>query len=130
MPRFVLLKHSLPPESPRGTHWDFMLEMGEALRTWALEDPPESDREIAALPLANHRLEYLEYEGPVSGNRGHVERVDRGEYTLVADLPDRCEVVVRGAQLRGLIALWKASDDQRWCFVLRADADRMTASKS
>ncbi len=32
MPRFVVLEHTW-----NGVHWDFMLEAGEVLRTWAID---------------------------------------------------------------------------------------------
>ena len=34
MPRFVLLEHVW-----NGVHWDFMLEAGDVLRTWAIDQP-------------------------------------------------------------------------------------------
>jgi hypothetical protein len=30
-------------------------------------------------------LEYLEYEGPISNDRGVVKRMDRGKYEIIAD---------------------------------------------
>lgn len=78
--RFVILHHA----SPRGDHWDLMLENEEALTTWAL--PPQTLGEAfvcTAAPLPEHRLAYLEYEGPVSGNRGSVRRVDAGSYVTM-----------------------------------------------
>lgn len=33
---------------------------------------------MTAVRIADHRPRYLRYEGPVSGNRGHVTRVSRG----------------------------------------------------
>ena len=73
MPLFVVLQHDYPT-----LHWDFMLEAGKSLRTWRLMSPPTQDSEVGAEPLANHRLRYLDYEGPVSGDRGHVARWDAG----------------------------------------------------
>lgn len=32
--------------------------------------------------LGDHRREYLEYEGSISGGRGWVKRVESGEFTL------------------------------------------------
>ena len=54
-------------------HWDLMLDTGETLRTWRLE--PALPGVIRAEPLGNHRRAYLDYEGPVSGNRGSVQRL-------------------------------------------------------
>lgn len=76
MPRFVILRHDHPH-----LHWDFMLETGEVLRAWRLEREPLADAgPIAATALADHRLMYLDYEGPVSGGRGTVTRWDAGEF--------------------------------------------------
>jgi hypothetical protein len=80
MPRFVILEHDHPH-----LHWDLMLEAGAMLRTWRLAQPPEPGRIVAAEALADHRLLYLDYEGPVSGNRGYVRRWDWGTYQ--GDLP-------------------------------------------
>ena len=40
MPRFVILRH----DKPRGEHFDFMLEAGDVLKTWALALAPGSGR--------------------------------------------------------------------------------------
>ncbi len=43
-----------------------------------------------SLQLATHRREYLEYEGPVSGNRGSVKWLgSAGEYRILEDSPTR-----------------------------------------
>ena len=81
--RFVVLHHVAPESSDRKTHWDFMLEYGDSLRTWALAEPPNPFQEIAAEVLPDHRLAYLDYEGPISNNRGHVTQFDRGTYSIL-----------------------------------------------
>jgi hypothetical protein len=115
MARFVILHHVLAAESPRPSHWDFMLEWPGALRTWALDMPPSSNQEIHALQLEDHRPIYLTYEGPVSGDRGHVTRLDGGEYQLISS--DDCGMVLelRGSQLRGVVRLQKC-DPHGWVF--------------
>ncbi len=50
--------------------------------------------------LANHRPAYLDFEGPISGDRGFVTRVARGEVVAVHDVQvDRespaCELHIR-----------------------------------
>ncbi|MCS7047501.1 MAG: hypothetical protein NZO58_14185, partial [Gemmataceae bacterium] len=77
MPRYVILEHDHP-----ALHWDFMLERGDVLRTWRLPAPPSIGK-IAAQALADHRRAYLDYEGPVSGNRGTVRRWDAGTYATI-----------------------------------------------
>ncbi len=96
--RFVVLQH----DSPKGRHWDFMLEHEGKLRTWALAQPPDSAGPIPAELLPDHRLAYLEYEGPISGDRGNVHRWDKGTYKKVPypDLPHEV-YLLEGTRLRG-----------------------------
>jgi hypothetical protein len=78
--RYVVLRHEGIPDP----HYDLMLELspGAALTTWRSNVWPL--RALTPLtPLADHRREYLAYEGPVSGGRGTVTRVAGGEYELI-----------------------------------------------
>ena len=59
-----------------------MFETAGVLKTWRLEHPPSSSW-CEAEPLTDHRIAYLDYEGPVSGNRGQVRRVDTGTYQIL-----------------------------------------------
>jgi DNA polymerase Ligase (LigD) len=70
-----------------GVHWDLMLEWGEALRTWALAAEPIPGVLIAAEQLPDHRLAYLDYEGPIYGNRGSVARWDAGRFEVLSATP-------------------------------------------
>jgi len=83
MPRFAILHHETPSGYERPAHWDFMLECGDLLWTWALRELPAVGREVVAEELADHRLAYLDYEGEVSGGRGSVTRWDGGEYEVL-----------------------------------------------
>ena len=80
----VLLRHDLPDGSH---HFDWLLARDPEgpLLTFRL------DRDVAAEPtpsfagqqLPDHRRLYLDYEGPISGDRGTVRSVARG----------RCEII-------------------------------------
>ena len=105
MPRYAILYHQMPAGGPRLSHWDLLLESGETLRTWALAQQPSAGESVAADPLADHRIEYLEYEGPVSGNRGEVTRWDAGTFQWLADGPDLVSVSLQGQQLIGQLTL-------------------------
>jgi hypothetical protein len=96
MPRFVILEHDWPAR-----HWDFLLEAGPVLRAWRLLAEPGPEVAVPAEPNADHRVLYLDYEGPVSGDRGRVSRWDAGTFEWVADEPDRVVVELRGARLAG-----------------------------
>ena len=106
MPRFVILRH----ESPRGLHFDFMLEVGDVLKTWALPRLPEAGEEMACESLADHRPEYLDYEGPVSGGRGSVVRQDRGTYLIVRESESQLAVELSGEQVTGRATVDKKGD--------------------
>jgi len=74
--RFVILEHNHP-----SLHWDFLLETGPKAATWRLAQCPQPGLSIDAERIADHRLFYLDYEGPVSGGRGEVQRKYQGEWT-------------------------------------------------
>ena len=103
--RFVVLEHDHPH-----LHWDFMLEADGALLTWRLSNPPATGS-WEAEKLADHRLVYLDYEGPVSGGRGTVKCWDRGVYTALS----ATTLLLEGAHWRGRIEM-VALDDKRWRF--------------
>jgi len=131
MPRFVLLFHACPGARPRPSHWDLMLERGEVLRTWALAQLPRDwaplvatsanspapahTNAVSAEPLGDHRPAYLEFEGPLSGSRGHVTRVEAGTFVIHEESPDRWEVIATGEVLRGRITLSRSAPGaDRW----------------
>ncbi len=123
MPRYVILHHETPRESPRPAHWDLMLEVGDALQTWAVEEEIEAGKSCTAQRLADHRLDYLTYEGPVSNNRGRVKRSDAGVYELLSETPDNLQVQLCGGRLQGVLVLTRLEtgdgDAQRWSVSLR-----------
>jgi hypothetical protein len=100
MPRYVILEHDHPH-----LHWDLMLEAGEALRTWRLAEMPQPGDSVRAEAIGDHRRLYLDYEGPVSGNRGRVKRWDAGAFTWESETAERLLVRLDGQQLQGLAIL-------------------------
>ena len=113
--RFVILEHEY-----RGIHWDFMLEWGSTLRTWALSQSPVIDDEILARALSDHRLKYLDYEGPVSNDRGKVKRWDQGTYQLIVEGENRVVVRLQGLKLLGEATLLLRKAPREWYFSLRS----------
>src|SRR4051812_46105534 len=100
MPRFVILEHDHPQ-----LHWDLMLEVGAVLRTWRLAAPPTGGATVAAEQTFDHRPFYLDYEGPVSGNRGQVVRWDAGQFRFLLQEADQVQVLLEGGRLRGTLQL-------------------------
>lgn len=95
-----------------------MLEAGDVLHTWALAELPNnaaSSRLVAAERLADHRLAYLDYEGPVSGERGNVVRVDAGTFDVLAQSADCWRLAINGKLLNGRLTLERdESGERRW----------------
>jgi len=71
--RFALLIHDLPE-----LHLDLMLGREEVLWTWRLKRWPDPSVWIAAERISDHRTAYLDFEGPVSQDRGTVRRILHG----------------------------------------------------
>lgn len=104
MPRFVILRHEMPAGSTRATHFDFMFEVAGTLRTWAVDRlPTAGGPPAAATPLPPHRIAYLEYEGPVSADRGTVCRVATGHYQSLAEIEGRTEMRIDSPEMTGLL---------------------------
>jgi hypothetical protein len=107
MPRFAILAHDHP-----APHWDLFLEAGALLRAWRLPAPLAAGAPVPAEPAVDHRLAYLDYEGPVPGGRGSVTRVDAGEFGWEADAPDQLTVRLNGQRFIGRLVLNRAAE--RW----------------
>ena len=78
-----------------------MLEADGVLQAWRLALPPEpSAGAIAATALADHRVMYLDYQGPVSGNRGQVTQWDAGAFDEAPDSsPEVRKLLLKGVRL-------------------------------
>lgn len=101
--RFVILHHRVDG----GEHWDLMLERDGVLLTWQLLREPVdlSSLPIPARRISDHRIAYLEYEGPVSRDRGTVRRVDSGGVSIEELTGGRCVFEAAGTRLAGRYVL-------------------------
>jgi hypothetical protein len=109
--RFVILTHTHPFQ-----HWDLLLEQADNLRAWRLLDRPDTTDSISAEPLPDHRKAYLEYEGPVSGDRGEVTQWDKGEYTLIQQTSECVTFSLAGVRLIGDYTLAMDAPTGIWHF--------------
>ena len=82
--QFVVLYHQVSPGSDRESHWDLLLEQPQAdriqLLTFEVSVPPRDwGKQTTAKRLNDHRSIYLNYEGPISGGRGSVSQILKGD---------------------------------------------------
>ena len=115
--RFVILHHL----APTGEHWDLMLEQPDCLFTWRMSAEPV-DRDacpIECLRINEHRKRYLEHEGPISGGRGIVSRVDQGTYQCLSADENGWILNLQGRRLRGDFSLLRSdpASQSRWTFI-------------
>jgi hypothetical protein len=104
---FALLEHTVG----EAVHWDLLIEQPEAtgLATWRLAaNPIRAAGPTPAERIADHRAVYLDYEGPLSDERGTVRRVDCGPAVIHSRSEQRWEVELFGAELRGRFELCRA----------------------
>ncbi|MEL7483478.1 MAG: hypothetical protein AAFN41_03895 [Planctomycetota bacterium] len=120
--RTTLLRHVLADGS---WHVDWLIEVEATARkrlpTFRLEDRPDrpSVDRFAAVLLGDHRRAYLDYEGPVSGDRGRVEQLATGQVVEVSGWPTSIDVTV---DLESRRWCWRGepAGDARWIFERRA----------
>jgi len=95
--RYVVLRHEGIPDP----HFDLMFETspGSALATWRVAVWPITEIHTDAVALPDHRREYLDYEGPVSNNRGTVRRIAAGSHTVHSDHPVLLIVVLESGDV-------------------------------
>jgi bifunctional non-homologous end joining protein LigD len=124
-PVFVVQRHDA-----RRLHYDFRLERGGALASWAVPKgvPLEPGQRVLAVHVEDHPLDYATFEGEIpKGNygAGTVEIWDRGTYELVEEKRDGgLTVRLHGSRLDGLWTLVPASldgDPKNWLLIRKRE---------
>jgi DNA ligase D-like protein (predicted 3'-phosphoesterase) len=129
-PRFVIQKHDAS-----SLHYDFRIEAGGVLKSWAVPKGPSLDprEKRLAMPTEDHPLEYGDFEGVIPEGEygaGTVLVWDAGTYrNLTEDDGDEvpveealdaghASVWLEGGKLRGGYALTRVGTDKRECWLL------------
>ena len=111
--KFVIQEHS----SDEGVHWDFMLESGQILETYRLDNEPKDmlKKETNGVKIFDHQLKFLTYHGPVNNGRGSVAVVESGTYRIISRDETKIELKIAGQTLDGNCTLTKIKNDN-WRF--------------
>lgn len=90
-------------------------EPGEPLKTWRLAQAPQAEILIAAEALPEHHRLYLDYEGPISGNRGEVKRWDFSEVQVLSESQSEILLNLAGRRIDGRAVLTQTKESD-WTF--------------
>ena len=121
-PIFVIQKHQA-----RNLHWDFRLEMGGVLKSWAVpkEPPTEVGLKRLAVQVEDHELEYADSEGEIPEGEygaGKVEIWDRGTYELLERKEKKISIELHGERLEGKYTLIQfGKEEKNWLFFRAKD---------
>lgn len=138
LPRFVIQKHDAS-----ALHYDFRLETGGVLKSWAVPKGPSTDpsEKRLAVPTEDHPVDYVDFEGVIpEGEYGagtvmvwdigpYENRTtgDEGDEVSVEEAVERGHVVVwlEGEKIRGGYALTRtgSGDQARWLLVKMDDEE-------
>lgn len=104
--RWVLLRHQTPADPARGPwHYDLCVERAAptagavsaehrllTLRIPADAEPPPGCERFVAERLPDHRVVYLDHEGPTSAGNDRVQRLSGGRGVVRRDAPGMLEL--------------------------------------
>jgi bifunctional non-homologous end joining protein LigD len=131
--RFVVQKHRAT-----ALHYDFRLEAGGTLRSWAVPKGPSLDpkQRRLAMEVEDHPLEYASFEGVIPEGEyggGTVMIWDEGVWMPMEDVdPGKAlekgelRFILHGKKLKGSWTLIH-TDDRRWLLIKRRDEYAGTA---
>ena len=120
LPRFVVQLHDATT-----LHFDFRLQSGEVLRSWAVPKGPSLDPGVRrlAVPVEDHALSAGEFEVVREGQQrgtGAVIIWDEGTAEIVREEPGHVSFVLHGRKLSGGFALTRTGE-RRWILVKARD---------
>src|SRR5689334_20984635 len=120
LPRFVVQVHDATT-----LHFEFRLQAGEVLRSWAVPKGPSLDPGVRrlAVPVADHDLAAGEFEGVREGQSrgsGAVIIWDEGTAEILREEPGHVSFVLHGRKLSGGFALTRTGE-RRWVLVKTRD---------
>ena len=129
--RFFIQRHNATH-----LHYDFRLEIGGTLKSWAIPKGPSLDpsvKHLAAM-VEDHPLDYGDFEGNIpKGNYGggSVMLWDRGTFDLIGDEPGEAQIArgdlkfqLHGEKLRGtwaIVHMKNRGKGNEWLIIKKKD---------
>lgn len=116
-------------------HYDFRLQVGDALKSWAVPKGPSYDPKVKrmAVEVEDHPLDYAGFEGEIPKGQyggGHVAQFDHGVWATEGDPEEQLakghlRFELFGAKLKGawhLVRSGKAARQPQWLLFKDQDA--------
>jgi len=114
--RFVVQKHHA-----RSLHYDFRLEIGGVLKSWAVPKGVSRAKGVKrlAVQVEDHPVDYINFSGKIPEGEygaGEVKIFDKGEWQLVSgDINDNSfKFILYGKKLTGEYILVRLKDKKNW----------------
>ncbi len=108
MPTFVIQEHK-----SKNLHYDFRLELGGALKSWAVPKIPLMAKGMKrlAIQVEDHAKSYANFQGEIKEGygKGIVKIWDNGNFSLEKRTPKEIIFNLQGKRLKGRYALIKTN---------------------
>ena len=122
MARYTISHHTGAKE---GDHYDLMLEQESALKTFRFRIPSFMNLQ-SIQAIKDHRKQYLDYEGEISGGRGRVRIWDTGIYLVDVWSETRIQIAIAGKQMKTRLRIDRMEGE--WTLGDATSAVRKTAA--
>ena len=114
---FVVHEHNA-----KHLHWDFRIEKGNVLKSWAIPKEPDvvDGEKRLAIMVDDHNLDYAGFEGEIKRGygKGTVKIWDKGYYEIESEKKDKIVMHIYGKRLRGEYVLlrFEKAGKNAWLF--------------